>query len=88
MAFAVAITKTQIPYISTDCIYSFSKAKTYNYGVNRNQTYSIFVSRDLEKSADFSIAKKIVFVANVDALYDANLYKFFGKSNNSIWTKD
>lgn len=83
MVFFVAITFTTNPravVIREDWIYRNSRAKMYSYGLNRNQTYSIFYSTNLERQPNFTLEKRGFFEREFDATYDAKLFRVFGKS--------
>lgn len=82
MVYAVVITFTTNPrpiVIRKEWIFDYSEAKTLNNGINRNQIYSVYYSSNLESVADFTMEKKGFFVRDEDGVYDAKLYRFFGK---------
>lgn len=66
-----------------DWIYRLNLAKTLNNRINRNQTQTIFWSKDLKKNPSFKNSAELQFRSefdeNQDGIYRAKIKKCFGE---------
>lgn len=84
MSFALAILITKpvaAVVIRKSWIYKFSESRTLNNGTNRNQTYSIFYSTDIDEIPNFAAPYAETFddLADESYCYYAKIYRFFGE---------
>lgn len=71
-----------------DWIYKLNLAKSLNNRINRNQTHTIFWSKDIEKDPVWTnspqVQCRIIFNEDEDSFFQAKIIKCFGKSFKKI----